>query len=48
MVFIDVPFVVSVNRCSPNPCKNNGKCVANGYGYKCYCKPGYSGSKCES
>ena len=36
-------------RCFNNPCKNNGKCIANGINsFKCECdQVGYIGSLCE-
>jgi len=37
-----------VDKCSPNPCANNGKCEGNSYGYKCICRPGCYGNKCQS
>ena len=47
-VVLSLFFFISDNRCSPNPCANGGKCVGNSYGYKCICRPGYSGNKCQS
>lgn len=36
------------DACVPNPCMNNGVCVANGFGgYTCQCSAGYSGALCE-
>nr|XP_026696434.1 delta-like protein 1 isoform X1 [Ciona intestinalis] len=30
-----------------NPCLNNGSCVSLSDNYKCNCKPGFGGSRCE-
>ena len=37
------------SKCLNNPCKNDGKCVPieKDPGYKCECKGGYFGDKCE-
>ena len=39
-------FYVSgfVDVCDPNPCENNGSCIASGDGYICNCTDGYTGA----
>jgi hypothetical protein len=34
--------------CFPNPCQNEGTCIANGADYTCNCQSGSKGEKCES
>lgn len=43
-------IVLLESPCSPNPCQNSGSCsvCSNNPYYKCSCKSGYSGQKCES
>lgn len=36
------------NECDPNPCKNNAKCNDYVNSYSCTCKPGFSGTNCET
>ncbi|XP_060589547.1 fibropellin-1-like [Ruditapes philippinarum] len=39
---------ISLNACSPNPCKHGGKCtLLPNNGFNCSCDPGYTGSSCE-
>ena len=33
--------------CDRKPCPKAKECVNQGSGYKCVCKPGWSGDKCE-
>ena len=39
--------VLDGNECSPNPCKNGGKCHDKIASYSCTCPKGYGGSKCQ-
>ena len=41
-------FVVAVNECSPNPCKNGGSCTDLVNGFSCSCVAGYNGDDCSS
>ena len=41
-------FVVDVNECNSNPCKNGGTCTDRVNEYTCKCRPGYSGSNCKT
>jgi len=36
-----------VDPCESKPCRNGGKCVVRGNGFKCNCKNGFSGTRCE-
>ena len=37
-----------INECANNPCKNGATCVNLQGSYRCDCKSGYSGNKCET
>ncbi|XP_045166878.2 lectin BRA-3-like [Mercenaria mercenaria] len=36
-----------VDRCSPDPCENNGTCVEVADNYTCSCNDGFKGRNCE-
>ncbi|KAI3384105.1 hypothetical protein SNEBB_009398 [Seison nebaliae] len=36
-----------LDKCSSDPCKNNGTCKVYGSYYKCECLPNFTGSHCE-
>ena len=38
---------VCIDDCTPNPCKNNGKCQNQMPGYYCACPGGFDGRNCE-
>lgn len=38
---------ISVSRCSPNPCENDGICSETAEGYRCSCPIGFAGDNCE-
>ena len=38
---------LEIDRCSPNPCGVNGRCVDGFDNFTCLCKPGYSGARCN-
>ena len=38
---------VCIDDCTPNPCKNNGKCQNQMPGYYCSCPSGFDGRNCE-
>ena len=47
-----VPFQICLeievnNPCSPNPCKNGGKCFTVGSRFSCRCQPKFGGPTCE-
>ena len=37
-----------IDECASTPCFHESKCIAKTIGYECECKPGYTGSSCES
>ena len=39
-------FIVLVDFCEPDPCKNNGMCVSGESTFVCTCKDGFSGEDC--
>ncbi len=44
-------FVLAINPCANNLCRNNAQCVADArevFGYRCICRPGFQGTFCES
>ena len=41
-------FIIEVNNCRPESCRNYGKCTSIVTGFKCQCKPGFTGKQCET
>jgi hypothetical protein len=42
-------FVIAINVCKPDPCKNGGSCwPKGGTDYACACVDGYTGTHCET
>ena len=39
---------IDVNNCKPDSCLNDGKCFSNVKGFKCQCKPDFTGTRCET
>lgn len=40
-------FTFSENFCSPNPCKNSGRCRSVGRTFHCDCPDGWTGAQCD-
>ncbi|NXG63081.1 FAXD protein, partial [Hemiprocne comata] len=40
-------FLLGLNPCSANPCKNGGVCKIRHYNYFCICPPRFGGDNCE-
>ena len=38
----------AINECVSAPCRNGGRCLDRHNGYRCACKPGYTGTYCET
>ena len=45
--FIFYFFVIDVNECSANPCKNGGKCTNTHGSYRCTCDSRFTGKNCD-
>ncbi|CAD5124310.1 DgyrCDS12602 [Dimorphilus gyrociliatus] len=39
--------LTTTNFCSPNPCRNDGRCNSLPTGFQCSCRLGYSGNICD-
>lgn len=39
---------MDVNECDRTPCRNRGTCTNLHGGYSCACRPGYTGTNCET
>ncbi len=40
-------IIIGTDPCSPNPCQNNGICMASGSSFVCSCLTGFTGQCCE-
>jgi len=40
-------MIIGSDPCWPNPCQNNGICMANGNSLFCTCLTGFTGQRCE-
>jgi Notch-like protein len=43
-----LPIIIGTDPCRPNPCQNNGICMASGSSVICSCLTGFSGQRCET
>ena len=41
-------FLADINECTNSPCQNGATCVNLQGSYRCDCKSGYNGNKCEN
>ena len=41
-------YFIDVNECATTPCKNGAACVNLPGSYRCHCKSGFTGKKCET
>ncbi|XP_078580606.1 uncharacterized protein LOC144864418 isoform X3 [Branchiostoma floridae x Branchiostoma japonicum] len=41
------PLPTCITPCNPNPCLNNGVCLASGNSYTCACTSNYQGENCQ-
>ena len=41
-------YFPDIDECASVPCSNNGFCEDVTNGFKCSCKPGYTGINCET
>ena len=40
-------FYLDINDCSSNPCQNGGQCQDGVASFKCKCRTGFQGTRCE-
>ena len=40
-------FFIEVNKCSSDPCQNDGICFDGVQRYECECQEGWEGERCE-
>jgi len=43
----NIGYVLATNNCKTRSCKNHGRCISLPNGFKCECKQGFSGKRCE-
>ena len=39
--------MTAILSCASSPCNNDATCVEVAQGYKCNCKPGFTGANCD-
>ena len=42
-----IKFVLDINECDSDPCKNGGTCTDLINGFECLCAVGYTGYNCD-
>ena len=47
LILFNVPYVLDINDCDPNPCQNGGTCADGVNNYSCSCLGGYTGNNCS-
>ena len=47
LVLSSLVFIVESKACDENPCGEGNKCVERGRRFKCQCKPGLYGKRCN-
>ena len=45
--YLTYDYILDINECSPNPCKNGGTCQDTICSYSCTCPNGYTGTNCQ-
>ena len=40
-------FLLDIDDCQPNPCRNGGFCVDGNNNFSCICAPGFNGDNCS-
>lgn len=41
-------LIIDIDECHSNPCQHGGSCHDRSNGYTCACRPGYSGTVCQT
>ena len=47
LAMLSTVFIVAAQPCSVNPCQNGGTCIRMGHLFRCNCRPGYYGYRCQ-
>ena len=45
---ITIIYISDINECKSHPCMHGGRCMDRVNAFKCLCKPGYTGTRCET
>ena len=45
---LNIFYVVDINECASNPCKNGGSCTDAVNEYTCKCVAGYTDENCQT